>query len=103
MMINPHEVCWVGIDVAKATLDVYQSLPERAWSVANDAEGRAALATSLPAAHPALIVLEATGGLERALVAEWLVAGRPVAVVNPRQVRRFAQALGYWASPFKVI
>jgi transposase len=97
MMINPCEVCWVGIDIAKATLDVYLSLPEQSLSFPNDAAGIQALTTTLQGAHPARIVLEATGGLERALVAELLVAGLPVAVVNPRQVRRFAQALGYLA------
>lgn len=63
----------------------------------NDAAGIQALITALPGANPARIVLEATGGLERARVAELLVAELPVAVVNPRQVRRFAQALGYLA------
>lgn len=96
-MINPSEVCWVGVDVSKASLDVYQSLPEQALSFPNDASGIQALVATLQAANPARIVLEATGGLERALVAELLVAELPVAVVNPRQVRRFAQALGYLA------
>ena len=91
------ELCWVGIDVAKATLDVYLSCPEQALSLANETAGIAELVTLLQAARPALIVLEATGGLERALVAELLLAALPVAVVNPRQVRRFAEALGVLA------
>jgi transposase len=91
------ETCWVGIDVAKATLDVFLSFPEQTLSVGNDAAGFASLTATLQAAAPALIVLEATGGLERARVAELLVAGLPVAVVNPRQVRRFAEALGVLA------
>lgn len=49
------------------------------------------------AATPTLVVLQATGGLERVWVAELLVAPLPVAVVNPRQVRRFAEASGYLA------
>ena len=91
------ETCWVGIDVAKATLDVDLSFPERTLTVGNDAAGLASLTATLQAAAPALIVLEATGGLERARVAELLVAGLPVAVVNPRQVRRFAEAIGVLA------
>lgn len=97
MMINPNEGCWVGVDVSKAALDVYLSLPEQTLHFSNDAAGIQALVATLQAAQPARIVLEATGGLERALVAELMVAGLPVAVVNPRQVRRFAQALGYLA------
>lgn len=88
------EPCWVGVDVSKATLDVYVSCPEQAFSVAHEPDGIRRLIESLRAVQPRLIALEATGGLERALVAELLVASLPVAVVNPRQVRRFAQALG---------
>jgi transposase len=96
-MINPSQVCWVGVDVSKATLDVYLSLPEQALSFPNEAAGIEALVATLQVANPARLVLEATGGLERPLVAELMVAGLPVAVVNPRQVRRFAQAVGYLA------
>lgn len=91
------EPCWVGVDVSKSTLDVYVSVPEQAFVVANDPTGLGRLIEILQPVQPRLIVLEATGGLERALVAELLVASLPVAVVNPRQVRRFAQALGYLA------
>ncbi|MBK1720578.1 IS110 family transposase [Thiocystis violacea] len=91
------ETCWVGVDVSKSTLDVYVSSPEHAFSLANDPDGIRRLIETLHPAQPRLIVLEATGGLERALVAELMVAPLPVAVVNPRQVRRFAQALGYLA------
>lgn len=47
--------------------------------------------------HPTLMVLEATGGLERVATAAWATAGRPVVVVNPRQARAFARATGQWA------
>jgi transposase len=97
MMMTDSEACWVGVDVSKATLDVYLSRPEQVLSFANDPTGIQALITTLQEANPTLVVLEATGGLERALVAELLVAKLPVAVVNPRQVRRFAEALGYLA------
>lgn len=96
MTLN-SETCWVGVDVSKSALDVYVSLPEQAFSVEHDPDGIRRLIETLQPRQPRLVVLEATGGLERTLVAELLVAPLPVAVVNPRQVRRFAQALGYLA------
>jgi transposase len=84
----------VGIDVAKATLDVWASPEERGWSVANDAGGIADLVEQLRARAVRLVVLEATGGYEYAVVAALSVAGLPTAVVNPRQVRDFARAIG---------
>jgi transposase len=96
-MMMTREDCWVGVDVSKATLDVYLSHPEQALRLAYDPTGITTLITTLREANPTLVVLEATGGLERVLVAELLVAQLPVAVVNPRQVRRFAEAIGYLA------
>src|SRR5439155_26658354 len=84
--------CWVGIDVAKATLDIAVRPDGDAWQVANDQAGLAALVARLRRYAPVLIVLEATGGLERALVAELVAARLPLAVMNPRQVRDFARA-----------
>lgn len=92
-----QETCWVGVDVSKATLDVYLSCPEQALSVSNDPAGIQRLLAILRPEAPRLIVLEATGGLERAVVAELLVANLPVAVINPRQARHFAAAIGYLA------
>jgi transposase len=87
---------YVGIDVAKATLEVAVRPLEAAapWQVSNDDAGIAALVERLRSLGPGLVVLEATGGLETPLaVALWDV-GLPVAVVNPRQVRDFARATG---------
>jgi transposase len=84
----------VGIDVSKARLDVYVSALDRLSAFDNDEMGLAALAKQMMEQAPTLIVLEATGGLERALVAQLLAAKLPVAVVNPRQVRDFARAMG---------
>ena len=89
-----HETCWVGVDVSKATLAVYPSCSEPALSVSNDPEGLQRLIAILRPESPRLIVLEATGGLERAVVAELLVANLPVAVINPRQARHVAAAIG---------
>jgi transposase len=88
---------WIGIDVAKAWLDVASSTAERPWRVANDDDGIVALVADLTARAPRLVVLEATGGHERAVTAALTVAGIPVAVVNPRQVRDFARATGQLA------
>jgi transposase len=88
---------FVGIDVSLGTLEV-SILPEkRTWTVNNDTAGRAALAGELKSLGVALIVLEATGGYEVPIVAELAVAALPVVVVNPRQARDFAKALGLTA------
>lgn len=89
--------CWVGVDVSKAQLDAFFSSSNRVAEFANDDSGRAQLVGDLVEAQPTLIVLEATGGLERGLVAQLLAAQLPVAVVNPRQVRDFAKATGQLA------
>jgi transposase len=88
---------FVGIDVAKAHLDVGVSTESSTWRVCNDEAGIEALTTRLLALSPTLVVLEATGGLQRQLVARLLAADLPVAVVNPRQVRDFAKSLGQLA------
>ena len=88
---------WIGIDVAKAWLDVASSGDEPVRRVANDADGIAALVADLGARLPRLIVLEATGGHETAVTAALVAAGLEVAVVNPRQVRDFAKATGQLA------
>ncbi len=89
--------CWVGIDVSKAQLEIFVSSPEQERVFGNDDRGRSQLVRELVQARPKLIVLEATGGLERALVAQLLAAGLPVTVVNPRQARAFAKATGQLA------
>lgn len=84
----------VGIDVSKAHLDVYFSREGAALQVANEATAIAGLISTLVERAPELVVLEATGGLQRELVAQLGAAQLPVAVVNPRQVRDFAKATG---------
>jgi len=83
----------VGIDVAKDVLEVATSAGER-WQASNDPPGQEALRDRLQDAQAELIVLEATGGYEVALVAVLAQAGLPAVVVNPRQVRQFARSLG---------
>jgi transposase len=89
--------CFVGIDVAKATLDIATRPGGERWSVANDEGGIRALVNRLRPLAPTLIVLEATGGFEIATVAAAATAGLPVVVANPRQVRDFARATGQLA------
>ena len=90
-----REPCCVGIDVALATLEVAWSTdPLRRWRTSNDEVGWTALIELLRPLQPHVIVLEATGGYETGVATALATAGLPVAIVNPRQVRAFAQALG---------
>ena len=91
-----QEATYVGIDVAKEMLDVALRPTGERWRVAHDEQGLAQLVATLAALAPApaLVVLEATGGLELELVAALAAAALPVVVVNPRQVRDFARATG---------
>jgi transposase len=94
-MLSPQVL--VGIDVAKAQLDMALRPIGTRWTVSNDDTGIADLVTRLHGRGPQLIVLEATGGLQRAVVAALAAAAWPVVVVNPRQARDFAKALGQGA------
>ena len=85
---------YVGIDVSKATLDVAVRPIHQRWSVANREKSFNPLVRRVKTVSPALIVLEATGGLELPVVAALGAAGLPVVVVNPKQVRDFAKATG---------
>ncbi len=85
---------FVGIDVSKAVLDVAIVPTGEKWSVANSSDDVGQLVRRLKEAKANLIVLEATGGLERRAVAALAGAGLPVVAVNPRQVRDFARATG---------
>lgn len=89
-----------GIDVSKARLDICNTDAE--WSVRNDIEGRAKLISRLQILKPSLIVVEATGGLERALLIEVSAAGLPFALVNPRRVREYGKAIGLLAKTDKI-
>ena len=95
------DVC-VGIDVAKAQLDIAVEPTGTTWTVPRSRGGLRRLSGQLQALRPTRIVLEATGGYERAVVAALTVAGLPVVVVNPRQTRNFARALGRLAKTDRV-
>ena len=89
--------CFIGIDVAKAQLDIALRPSGERWAVPNDASGVATLVDRVQTLQPTLIVLEATGGLERAVTSALATAGLPVVVVNPRQARDVARATGQLA------
>lgn len=91
------ETVVVGVDVSKRWLDVHVSPAGEQWRAANEPDGVDELARRLVEAGPALVVCEATGGLERLLQAALAAAGLSLAVVNPRQARRFAGAAGQLA------
>ena len=98
----PTAAVYVGIDVAKAELALDTRPAPAPWTAANDAVGVRDTVARLTALAPALVVLEATGGYELALVAALSAAGLPVVVVNPRQVRDFARATGQLAKTDRI-
>jgi transposase len=93
---------FVGIDVAKATLDIALRPSAQTWQVIYDDPHVEAFVTQLNELSPTLIVVEATGGLERSLVAALVAARLPVIVINPRQARDFAKATGRLAKTDRI-
>ena len=88
---------YVGLDVSKDAIDVAIYPTHEHWRVPQVDAELSGLVTQLHARAPALVVVEATGGYETALVSLLVTAGIAVAVVNPRQVRDFAKATGQLA------
>ena len=84
----------IGIDVSKATLQIAVLPSGETWTSETTASAVEALVPRLQALRPTVVVVEATGGYEAALVAQCAAAALPIVVVNPRQVRALAQALG---------
>jgi transposase len=102
---SPHRRGWVmdvpttadrfvGIDVSKARADVHARPDDTAFGCATGPEGLGTLVARLQPLSPCLVVLEASGGYEGVVAAALVEAGLPVATVNPRQVRKFAGAIG---------
>lgn len=101
-MQTQTEALSIGIDISKKKLDV-DGYPERhPGQYGNDADGIVALTAKLLELQPQFVVVEATGGLEMALVSALAVAGLPVSVINPRQARDFAKAINYLAKTDQV-
>jgi len=97
--LNP---CFIGIDVSKNRLDAH-ILPTNVFkSVSNDDKGCKKLVSMMLSLNPVCIVLEGTGGYETTIAMQMAIAKLPVAIVNPRQVRDFAKALGILAKTDKI-
>jgi len=88
------DAIYVGIDVSKDRLDVHVRPNGEAFAVARDGKGLEELVTRLAACSPTLIAVEATGGFETIVAAALAGAELPLVVVNPAQIRHFAQAVG---------
>ena len=92
---------WIGVDICKKYLDVAATIgtPVR---IANDADGRTALARRLKCENVRGVIVEATGGLERALVQALEGEGVPASIVNPARVRKFAEGTGQLAKTDRI-
>jgi transposase len=103
-MMQDSMVTWIGIDVAKDSLDVAWGSGDGSQhsTVANSPSGWTSLVRQLPPPAESRVVVEATGGYERALVTALVEAGYRVAIVNPRHVRDFAKALGILAKTDRI-
>src|SRR3990172_7137116 len=93
---------FVGIDIAKEKFDIAMLGEKEASQVTNDEKGIASLVQKMKALRPELIVVEATGGYQRAVVLGLYEAGLPVAMVNPARVRKYARASGLLAKTDKL-
>jgi transposase len=93
---------WVGIDVSKAHLDVFIYPMGEQWQSGNSESGIAEIVKTLTSISVALVVLEATGGLEQAVTEALTQAGVAVVVSNPRRVRDFAKAMGKLAKTDRI-
>jgi transposase len=93
---------FIGIDLSKHQLDVALWPSEQSWTEVHDEAGIIRIVDRLTQGSPQLIVVEATGGLQLPLVASLAAASLPVVVVNPRQVRDFAKALGQLAKTDRI-
>jgi transposase len=85
---------FVGIDISKNSLDVHVLPEETNYSFSNEPQKVKALIRKLKKLKPSLIVMEATGGYEISLAVQLSEAKLNCAVVNPRQVRDYARAIG---------
>ena len=88
------EKAYIGIDIAKASMDIAVHATGQGWNFPNNDRGIAKAVACLQKLSPTLVVLEATGGIELPLAAAIAAEEIPVVVVNPRQVRDFAKATG---------
>jgi transposase len=96
-MSSPSPAINIGIDVSKETLDIAVHETDTHWTSNHEFTEFSQLVKALRSLTPTRIIIEASGGLEHLLVSYLAVAGLPVIIVNPRQVRDFARATGQLA------
>lgn len=101
-MSKYSEKNWVGIDVNKTQLDVAVVPTGETWSARNDELGIAKTVEHLVQLQACLVVVESTGGLERALVQALQTAGVPFALINPQRAREFARSKGLLAKTDRI-
>lgn len=102
MNINKHYQTYIGIDVSKAQLDIGIRPENAAWSVTNDEAGIDELLRRIKKTSNTLVVLEATGGLELPAATALATTDVDVAIINPRQARQFAKAIGQQAKTDRI-
>lgn len=100
-MSQPNQHC-IGIDIAKLSLDIAGTGEFSSFTASNDEDGFTAILKVLKEARLSLILMEATGGLEASIACSLQAAGYDVVVINPRQARDFARAMGYLAKTDKL-
>jgi transposase len=100
--MNQTSARYVGIDVGKARLDIAVGKGGDTWACTNDAVGIPSAVAQLIQLQPALIVIEATGGLEAPLMLALAHVGLPFALVHPGRVRDFARSIGQLAKTDKL-
>ena len=93
---------YIGIDVSKTELDVAIWNSTLYYQFSNDAKGINALINRIKRLSPTLIVLEASGGLEMAIVMAMVEKGLPAVIINPKRIRDFARSIGQLAKTDKI-
>jgi transposase len=101
-MTSEMVVEYVGVDVSKTRLDIAFESRKEQWAVKNDEAGIRDLLERLSEMTLGRVVIEATGGQERLLLAELCQAGLPVSLVNPKRVRHFARGMGHLAKTDRI-
>jgi len=100
--MTKRDEIFVGIDVSKDSLDVALSSEKQGNQVGNHRKGIASLVAKLRRIDPCLIVVEATGGYEQAVISALFNAGLPVARLSPQRVRQYARARGILAKTDRI-
>jgi transposase len=100
--LSSNPFVFVGIDVSKATLELYVHPTGQRLTVPNSPQGIAQIVALLLTLNVKLVLIEATGRYERRLAADLLDASIPITVVNPRQARDFAKAIGKLAKTDRI-